>query len=70
MFLHFSLGLVNKFLKGPWIEWQGIRQGILTTSEVFTRVLNRLDNVNTRDEVNGFAETTCGTPLKCDNVST
>ena len=62
-----ALGLVNKFLTGPWMEWQGTRQGILATSQVFTRVLDRLDNVNTMDIVNGFEETAFGKPPKCDD---
>ena len=62
-----ALGLVNKFLTGPWMEWQGQRQNILATSQVFTRVLDRLDNISTRDIVNGFTETAFGTAPKCDD---
>ena len=61
-----ALGLVNKFLTGPWMQWQGTRQSILQTSKVFSNVLDVLDNVSARDLVLGFETTAFGTAPKVD----
>ena len=61
-----ALGIVNKFLTGSWMDWQGTRQGILKTSQMFTSVLDVLDGVVASDLILGFEKTAVGTEPKRD----
>lgn len=63
-----ALGIVSKYVTGPWMRWQGTRQGILETSKVFTKVLDTLDGVNPITLVNGFETTAFDDEPKHDAV--
>ncbi len=61
-----SLGIIDKFVTGPWMRWQGTRLSILQTSCTFQEAFEKISSKNGANLVGEFEVTAFGTPVKKD----
>ena len=62
-----ALGLIDKFVTGPWMAWQGENPMILEASPVFYKVLEELQKFEVEGAVRGDKTTSVfGTQVKVD----
>ncbi len=64
-----ALGLIDKYLTGPWMLWQGEAHTILETSDIFTSVIDKITQADSTSLIHGFDETAFSTSGKKDDKS-